>query len=194
VKVQHPIEVARRSVTYRPVGKMTMDERFNTAKPMARVIAELHNTYNRNTLVHCGNYQIAGLLLENLSSIDHIILQDRNHRKEDLMSWMEQDDTVFLSVNYEEGIDLKGEKFPMNVICKIPFPYLGDPWIKARNDLDGWQWYNLETAVAIMQACGRTTRSLDDYSETVILDSSFGGFYNKNRTLFADWFKSALIF
>ena len=191
VKIQHPIEASRRTVTYTPIGKMSMDERYRTAKPMAQKIIELQNVYHRNMIVHAGNYEIANLLLDHMTSVDKVILQDRDHRKEDLLYWMEQDDTIFLSVHYEEGIDLKGEKFPVNVVAKVPFPNLGDQWVKARNDLDNWMWYNMTAAIAVMQACGRTTRTPDDYSETYILDASWGGFYSRNRVLFPDWFVAA---
>ena len=32
----------------------------------------------------------------------------------------------------QEGVDLKGDCSRFQVICKIPYPYLGDKWVKAR--------------------------------------------------------------
>ena len=171
---------------------MNYTERYNTAPKMAQEIIQLHNQYHRNTLVHCGNYEIAKLLMDRIDGKANVLLQDRSKRKDNFNSWFEGDDTIFLSVNFEQGMDCKGEKFPMNIIAKVPFPNLGSQWVKARNNLDSWQWYNMQTALMVMQACGRTTRTAQDYSETYICDTSFAGFYNRNKGLFFDWFQAAL--
>ena len=192
VTIQHPIDPGRRTVTYKPIGSMNYTERYNTAPKMAQEIIQLHNQYHRNTLVHCGNYEIAKLLMDRIDGKASVLLQNRNERKDNFNSWFKGDDTIFLSVNFEQGMDCKGEKFPMNIIAKVPFPNLGSQWVKARNNLDSWQWYNMQTALMVMQACGRTTRTPQDYSETYILDASWKGFIGRNKSLFFDWFLAAL--
>jgi Rad3-related DNA helicase len=109
------------------------------------------------------------------------------------LSWQKKDDSIFLSVRYEEGISLDGPEYPMNIIAKVPFPHLGDAWIKARNKLDNQQWYNTTTAMLLQQSCGRTTRGPDDFSETWILDQSFSSLYFRNKKLFLPWFIFALM-
>ena len=40
--------------------------------------------------------------------------------------------TVLLSPSMEEGVDLKNELSRFQIICKIPYPYLGDKLVKQR--------------------------------------------------------------
>lgn len=189
----HPIDKLRRMIYYTPVGSMAQGKREATIPAMAYKIAELHNMYNCLTIVHCGSYEIAVAMYDKIDSRVNVICQDQEDRNESLSQWQKEDDCVFLSVAMEQGLDLKGPKYPLNIIMKINFPYLGSDWVNSRNKLDNWKWYRKTAAVNTIQACGRTTRSPDDYSEIYILDSSFEGLYKKNKTLFPDWFKESLV-
>ena len=91
-----------------------------------------------------------------------------------------------------EGVDLKGDLSKFQVICKIPYPYLGDPIIKKRMHKNKG-WYALQTAKTIVQSCGRSVRSSSDQAVTYILDSDWNRFYGKNRSIFPEDFKNALI-
>lgn len=194
VKVEHPIPVDRRLIYYEPVGSMNLASREVTARPMAQRIAELHKTFSKHTLVHCGSYLVARLLDEHLCNLhNNVICQEQGYREKALTDWQKSDDCIFLSVNYEKGISCDGPEYPLNLIGKIPFPNFGDTWVTKRNALDSQQWYLKSTIVSVQQACGRTTRSPDDFSLTYILDSSFYYLYNRNKHLFQDWFKQALI-
>ena len=195
IVVPHPILVDRRLIYYQPVGSAKASDRITTAPRAAKRIFELHSLYWKHTLCHCGTYQYAKLLYDHLIKLhpaDQIILQEEGQRNECLNQWKITPDSIFLSVKFEEGLDLVGPEFPMNIIVGIMFPYLGDEWIQARNQYDSWHWYSLSVATFIQQAAGRTTRDITDYSETHIIDSSFLIFYNRNRILFQEWFKNAL--
>lgn len=192
IVVKHPISVERRLIHYDPVGSMSYENRIQTSYKMAKRIQQLHDTYSKHTIVHCGSYYIAELLAEHLSG-NHVVKQDPEWREESLREWQKMDEGIFLSVRYEEGISLDGPEYPMNIIAKVPFPFFGDEWVTARNKLDNKYWYNLTTAMLIQQACGRTTRGPDDFSETHILDSSFSSLYYRSKSLFMPWFKAALV-
>jgi Rad3-related DNA helicase len=73
-----------------------------------------------------------------------------------------------------------------------PFENIGDEFIKARNERDNYKRYNMHAAVAVMQAAGRCTRSVSDFSTTYILDSSWIGFFKRCRKLFQPWFVASL--
>lgn len=194
VIVQHPIDVSRRLIHYDPVGSMNYTSREYTAEKMAIRIKQLHDTYSQNTIVHCNSFLVARLIMEHLGRLhSNIVIQEKDYREQALLDWQSKDDAIFLSVHYEEGISLNGPKYPINIICKIPFPNLSDVWVQSRNKLDGWTWYAIETISRLQQACGRTTRGPEDYSETWILDQSFENLYKRNNNLFQSWFRDALI-
>jgi len=192
VKIDHPIPIDRRMVYYAPQGLMNYQERASTAPKMAEAIEWLHGTYQKHTIVHCGAYNIAHLIYDCLSSHDKVFLQDQRDREKARVDWMGADEGIFLSVAFAEGLDLKGPEYPMNIIAKVPFENLSDDFIKYRNNHDNYLRYNIYAAVAVMQSAGRCTRSIDDFSETWILDTSWARFYGRCKTLFQPWFIAAL--
>ena len=196
----HPVEVERRRVYYDPCGKMNYQERDKTIDIMASRIAELHNKYNRNTLIHCHSFVIADKLGNAVYDMGvRCKWIDKGKRDECITGWKELNYVALMSVACEEGVDLPGEKYPLNIIAKIPFlPYKSDAWTDKRKEADmklpaEQRWENVSVATAIMQAAGRTTRGPDDWSETYILDGSFEYFYKKNYVLFLPWFRDALM-
>jgi len=199
VRAPHPIPVERRRVYYRPLGLMSVDYKQETIPKIADWLYNLFKAQNEHILVHCVSYDVANSIYKLLSGkTDRVVCQAPRTRNEDLEKWMHGEPAVFLSVHMEQGLDLAGPKFRWNVIAKINFPNLGDMWIRDRNDYDreryGFdRWYRTMTAINTVQACGRTTRSPDDYSETYILDESFGSFYRQFKFLFPDWFSEALV-
>jgi Rad3-related DNA helicase len=91
-----------------------------------------------------------------------------------------------------EGIDLVGETSRFQVICKVPYPYLGDKLVKKR--MNRWQWwYPLQTAKTIVQSVGRSVRNNEDHAVTYILDADWERFYGRNRNYFPDEFKKCLV-
>ena len=90
-----------------------------------------------------------------------------------------------------EGVDLKGDSSRFQIVCKIPYPYLGDPLTKKRMNRWPW-WYGLQTAKTIVQGVGRSVRSIDDHAVTYILDEDWHYFYGRNREMFPTSFKDAL--
>ena len=91
-----------------------------------------------------------------------------------------------------EGIDLKDDSSRFQIICKVPYPYLGDKLVKKRmNRFPGW--YNLQTAKTIIQSAGRSVRNSEDHAATYILDSDFQRFFGRNKALFSSDFKECLV-
>ena len=50
-----------------------------------------------------------------------------------------------------EGVDLKGDLSKFQILCKVPFPYLGDAIVKKRMNKRE-SWYPLQTAKTIVQS------------------------------------------
>ena len=99
--------------------------------------------------------------------------------------------TVLLSPSMAEGVDLKGDASRFQVICKIPYPYLGDKLVKKRMNKWKW-WYPLQTAKVIVQSVGRSIRNEDDHAITYILDAGWDYFFKKHNAVFPKDFKNCL--
>jgi len=197
VKIQHPIAVDRRLVYYTPVGSMNWQSRNKTIPAMADEIERLHAKYHKKTMVHCSVYAIAAAIYEKMSLAARkiTILQADKTKREHYKNYFldATGERIFLSIDFCEGLDLKGPDYPMNIIVKLPFEnFKDDEFVAARNEMDGWMRYNTNTAVNVMQASGRCTRSPNDFSETYILDESWRYFVRRNRKLLEPWFLAAL--
>lgn len=202
VSMPNPIPADRRPVYWDPVGKMSAAVRQDTINRMAPIIAELHKAGGHNTLVHCHSYPCAEELGNAIMDYDcRVIIMDRQnrHQKEDILKrWMAGDGAVLVSVGCEEGLDCKGEKFPVNIVAVVPFAFRGDRFVIEREKADKQLPYVrrygiIETANKIQQATGRTTRGPDDYSKTFILDENFGWFVRRYRDAFKPDFLASVM-
>jgi Rad3-related DNA helicase len=196
VEAPHPIPASRRQVFYQPVGKMSRANQDKTIPAMAAKILEIHKSCPKQTIVHCHSFGL-GLKLRDAMNSPLVLLQERNMREESLEQFMAAKECIWLCMAYDEGLNLAGSRFQVNIIPKVPYPGL-EGWVKRRNESDIKKynfdlWYRMTTAISIQQAAGRTTRSPDDYSQTFILDANFGYFYSQNKQYFEDWFKKSLI-
>ena len=91
--------------------------------------------------------------------------------------------TVLLSPSMAEGVDLKGDLSRFQIICKVPYPWLGDPIVKKRMHKFP-DWYALKTAMTVVQSVGRSVRNSEDTAITYILDSDWDRFYKRNSYYF----------
>jgi Rad3-related DNA helicase len=91
-----------------------------------------------------------------------------------------------------EGVDLKGEASRFQIICKIPYPSLGDKIVRKRMNKWKW-WYPLQTSKTVIQAIGRSVRSSEDYAVTYILDADWDRFYSRNQDMFPESFKESIV-
>ena len=91
-----------------------------------------------------------------------------------------------------EGVDLKDDISRFQIICKVPYPYLGDKLVKKRMYKWRW-WYPLQTAKSIVQSVGRSVRSAEDHAVTYILDDDWNRFFSKNSHMFPEDFKKSIV-
>ncbi len=197
VYMKNPIPAEKRLVYFDPVGKMSAACREQTIDKMAPKIAALHKEHGQNTLVHCHSYPcseaLGNALMDEGARVTIMEKATKDRKEEIIKHWAKGDGTILTSVGCEEGLDLKGPKFPLNIIAVVPFPFRGDEWVLRREEADkplpyAQQHGIMSTAVAIQQATGRTTRGPDDFSQTWIMDSNFAWFVKRYRGAFKDDF------
>ena len=121
-----------------------------------------------------------------------MLLHDSNNRDEVLKLHIDSvEPTVLLSPSMMEGVDLKDNLSRFQIICKVPFPYLGDLVVKKRMELNN-KWYPYTTAKSIIQSLGRSIRNETDHAISYILDSDWERFYRMNSDLFPKEFNTVI--
>ena len=193
-----PFPVEQRRIVYRPVGALS---RMNLAglEPalFAAVAAILADHAGEKGLIHAPSYaageRLVGDLVARAPSLARRLIwvpsaaakaRALDHHRASAAA------TVLVSPSLREGVDLPDDFLRFQIVMKMPFPDLGDPWTAARRERDP-RWYALETAKALVQAYGRSCRHAGDHGVTYVLDGQFERFLARYRVLLPEWFRDA---
>lgn len=188
IRIPSPFPLENRPIIYSPIGKMSanyIDESMPKLVQAVRMILDAHPS--EKGIIHTNSYKIANYIKRNLRS-SRLLIHNSDTRESTLQEHTSSKKaTVLLSPSMTEGVDLQGDLSRFQIICKVPFPYLGDKLIRKKMNKWKW-WYDLKTAKTVIQAVGRSVRSDTDTAVTYILDSSWERFYQNNRNMFGPEF------
>lgn len=175
------VPIERRPIIRDYVGSMSR-RNFERNKPLLiskiKEIADKH--LEEKGIIHTFTYSINYQLYQAFKDDDRFIFHTQDNRVAKTNEFKEFPDDeayIFVSPYSYEGVDFPYDQARWQIICKNPYPYLGDAQVKARIELDkinystDWGWLNRQIALTLSQMYGRTNRALDDYSVTYILDS-----------------------
>lgn len=188
-----------RRIVYWPVGSMGAKNIENTLPRLAERTSAILTKYDSvKGIIHTHSYKINSYLGNALAKGPHgnrvithgSLAGSREQAIED--HYERPDPTLLMSPSMTEGLDLKGDLSRVQIITKVPYPFL-DPYNRARMDRDP-KWYQLQTALALVQATGRSVRSADDHALTVILDGDFGRFLSQNQDILPKWWLDSIEF
>ncbi len=195
---QSPFSVTQRLIEYRPVGafsKATLPELEPVLFDEVAAILAAHPA--EKGLVHAASYAAARRLLAGLNErapaqYRRVIFVESSEAKGRALDHHRASSlpTVLLSPSLREGVDLPDDFLRFQIITKMPYPDLGDPWTATRQARDP-RWYALETAKALVQTYGRSCRHAGDHGVTYVLDAHFARFVQRYRPLLPDWFREA---
>ncbi len=192
LRIPSPFPVENRPIHFLPIGKMSMDNIQSTLPKMAEMVKMLMEQHSSDKgIVHCVNFKVAQYLYENVKS-DRLLIHNSENRDQVLKSHINgSKPTVLLSPSMMEGVDLADDASRFQILCKVPFPYLGDRVVKKRKSLDP-KWYPFQTVKSVIQAMGRSVRNDTDHATSYILDEDWEYFYQRNKSLFPSDFSRSL--
>jgi ATP-dependent DNA helicase DinG len=181
IKVESPFPLNNRPVFYSPIGKMTADSIDATLPKLAQAITTILDGHpNEKGIIHTHSYKISNYLVRNIKG--KRLLTHESHNRDEVLKQHEKsiEPTVLISPSMQEGVDLKGDLSRFQIICKVPYPYLGDKVVKKRMHKWKW-WYDYETLKTVVQSIGRSIRNETDFAITYILDTDWIRFASKNK-------------
>lgn len=196
INVDSDFPVENRPIVVRPAARLT---RHYLDRELPRLVAAVSRILDEHPgekgLIHAHSYRIARHLAANLPREQRarLVTHDNAGGRDAALDahTSSREATVLLTPSMTEGIDLAEELSRFQIICKIPYPFLGDPQISLRRQLDP-SWYEWRTCLTVVQAYGRSVRSRDDFAVTYLLDADFPTFLKRQRSRLPSWFLEAV--
>lgn len=192
LKEPSPFPPENRPIIFSPAGSMSYKTIDKTLPNMVKMIdLILSNHPEEKGIIHTHSTKISKYIFNHIS---------KKHKKRILIAYGKTRDevlrkhknsnmpTILLSPSMAEGVDLKGKLSSVQIICKIPFPFLGDKVVKKKMNKWNW-WYNVATVRTIIQSIGRSIRSENDCAVTYILDSDWSRLYSNTKNMLPEDFE-----
>lgn len=191
VKFPSPFDKSNRPVHFMPVGSMSKKNIETTLPQLAKAVKILLDTHkNDKGILHCTNFRIAQYLFDNVRSGGRLLIHDATNREQVLKYHKEsKTPTVILSPSMAEGVDLADDQSRFQILCKVPFPYLGDKVVTKRMERDP-EWYDYQTVKTVVQSLGRSIRHENDHAVSYILDSDWRYFFKRTFNMFPEELRS----
>jgi Rad3-related DNA helicase len=184
MKKHSPFSDENRPIHFMPVGSMSKNKIDSTLPILVEAIKMLLDKHKEDKgIIHTVNYKISKYLIDSIKS-DRLLSHDASNRDKVLKDHINSENaTVLISPSMMEGVDLSDNLSRFQIICKVPFPYLGDEVVKKRLEKNE-TWYSYATAKSLIQSLGRSIRNENDFAISYILDSDWTNFFNKNKRMF----------
>ena len=189
IKEPSPFPSENRPIIFSPAGSMSSRNIDKTLPTMTQMVKEILNNHkNEKGIIHTHSTKIAKYLKQNIKNKRLLIAYGEN-REEVLNKHINSSQpTVLISPSMAEGVDLKGNLSAFQILCKIPYPYLGDKVVKKKMSRWKW-WYSTQTVRTIIQSVGRSIRSEKDKAVTYILDGDWSMIKSRSKNDFpSDFF------
>jgi len=195
-RMKNRFPLKNRPIYYTPCGSMSYKNKQKTKPELLKSVEEICATYkNQKGIIHTHNFEIANYIIENCSQeLKHRLLFQGHFISKDemLLEHEHSQDTIIIAPAMHEGLDLKNDLSRFQIICKMPFPSLGNnDQLRARMEVSP-HYYDWLSALKLVQSIGRSIRSEEDWADTYILDSDFSFFRKKANKQLPSWFKEAI--
>lgn len=161
---------------------------FESAFPdYVKIIDSIISKYpaDTNVIIHSVSYVNANKYKELSALKDRIFIPTTEEIRK--LKEILKPGTICVSPSITEGVDLGKGLAAVNIFMKCPYPFLGDPWVVKKKDMDAG-WYAYATVLAIIQGSGRGVRSSTDKSYTFMLDPTFGWLLGQVKRYVPNWF------
>lgn len=187
-----PFDVSNRKIYYMPLGKMSFSKKEQTFTNFIPFFEKLVKRYpEEKGIIHTNSFELANWIKRDFKN-KRFIYHDSNDKEDKLRHHFESPEpTVIVSPSVSTGVSFDHEKSRFQVVAKIPYPSLASQRNKARQKMNP-EWYSWRTVCDIIQACGRSVRSYNDYADTIIIDSSFGDVLRYSSHHFPSWFVDSI--
>lgn len=200
ISVPSTFNSQHRPIYIHPIAAMSRKNEDSARPLIAQAISKIAALHpDDRILVHTVSYALNTYLENHLRQSDQLFrlvtYRSSGEKQRAIDTYLANEAAIFLAPSLDRGIDLPGDDCRVIVICKVPFPSLGDKQISARlHAKHGQQWYSVKTIRSLVQMTGRGMRSEFDFCESYILDKAFvDQIWRRHRNLLPRWWVDALV-
>lgn len=187
ISVDNPIPIENRQVHIQTEINVN---RNVDHRALAKHIDAIIENESGNGVIHTVSFSLAESILQYSKHRARMMIS--NKRTEILKLLGGSKNAIVLSPSVETGYDFKGDLARWQIIAKVPFGYIGDPFVKLNMTRDS-SWYSRQAILRLVQASGRVSRGVDDFGTTYIVDSNAIRLITNNTDVFPDWYIDALV-
>lgn len=196
-RLKSDFPVKNRPIYFKSCGSMAFRSKNATLPRIMKEIEILCSENNEHKgIIHTHNFEISNYIKNNSSRSlkSRFFFQADYPTKEDMLeSHAKSDNGIIVAPAMHEGLDLKDDLARFQIICKMPFPGIGDnPQLKRRMELNS-DYYQYLSALKLIQSYGRAVRSNTDWANTYVLDDNFKSFCHRSPQLLPSWFSEAIV-
>lgn len=180
--VPSPFDFTESPIHFLNKFKMSYKEKEISFQHLKTIIYSICTTKfnSQRGIIQTGSYQFAKELY-NCAPMElkkRMLLYNGNREKTSMINLHKiSKDTILVGPTLNEGIDLPGDECRFIIIMKMPYPSLGDRYVKEKIKYFPL-WYNSHTSNEIIQGIGRGIRFNGDWCVTYIFDACFYNLYN----------------
>lgn len=196
LRVDSPFASNNRPVYYKPVAHLSRKNMAEKLPEVVRFIDKILRNYpDKKGVVHCHSFALGEQIAEMSRELPKRMVLHRNTDDREVVlrqHIVSPHPTVLISPSMTEGVDLHDDLARFVIIPKMPYPSLGDPWVRQRMEHDE-SWYNFQVVRAVVQGCGRAVRHADDWADSYILDGNFERLHTNYFNHFPRWFSKTIV-
>lgn len=187
--------VENRRIYAMDIAKLSRTTLDASLEGIAKAVDEIMDRHpDERGVVHTTSYYQANYIIEHVSERNRARLVSTEGsiaRSELLQAHGATGASVLISPSLYQGVDLKDDLARFQVIVKVPYSDLSDRRTQVKMQRERG-WYDLQTALRLVQTYGRSVRSETDHAATYVLDSNFTSFVRTHKELFPAYFLEAL--
>lgn len=141
-------------------------------------------------VIHSVSYEMTRVIVERLEREFHkVVSYDHAGMRDRAIAEFVDGARILVAPSVERGLDFPDDLCRIQIIPKVPYPYLGDRQVSTRLHLPGGQlWFDVQAARTLVQMCGRGMRHAQDWCITYVLDSGV----KKLLSLCPAWWREAI--
>ena len=196
IDLPSPFSVENRRVHLLGVAQVVRSNPGAAAEIAAALPGILDRHREDRVLVHTVSFRLQEELERLLPhSARYLWYRGSAERSEVLGRYLEEPASVLFAPALERGVDLPDDACRAVVVCKVPYPDLGDPQVAARvAGQGGNRWYRNQTLRSLIQMTGRGVRHERDSCAAYVLDRQADRIVHQERARIPKWWLEAVVF